>query len=80
MKQSFCLTGEDGQNYQITFTVIHTEDECRCYGIRACMETGGEVIRQEEETARFITLAEAEAVVKMLCRYQVMPCSLHDVL
>ena len=80
MEDSFIFTDIDGQVHSVTFSILHTDGEYRVYGIRACMTSNEKVERVEEATERFITLAEAEATLKMLCHYQVMPCTLRDVI
>ena len=80
MEESFQFIDMDGQAHQVVFTVIHTEGEFRVYGVRACMISDGAIERVEEVTERFITLNEAKETLKMLCHYQVMPCTLRDVI
>lgn len=80
MKQKFEFTDIDGESHMVEFEVIHNEGEYRVYGIRACMTSGGVVQENAEVRERFITLAEAEATLGMLCECQVMPCTLRDVI
>ncbi len=80
MEQSFQFTGIDGQEHSVTFSVLETDGEYRVYGIRACMTSDGRIEETAEVKERFITLGEAEATVRMLCHYQVMPCTLRDII
>lgn len=80
MEQSFQFTGIDGREHNVTFDILQSDGEYRSYGIRACMTSGSKTEEEAEVKERFITYAEAEATVKMLCHYQVMPCTLRDII
>jgi len=80
MKQGFTFADEEGAFHSVEFSLLQDEGEIRTYGIQAQMKKDG----VEEESAsvkeRFITREEAEATIQMLCKYQVMPCTLKDVI
>ncbi|MBR5152345.1 MAG: hypothetical protein IKW60_02315 [Clostridia bacterium] len=79
MNQEFSFTDMEGTLHQVAFSLLHTEGEFRTYGIQATMYRDGQVEEHASVTERFITREEAEATVAMLCKYQVLPCTLKDI-
>ena len=74
MRENFKFTTEYGDENTVKFTIVKDEDAERPYGISAVIcETG-------VASERYFTYAEAIAVIDMLCRYQVMPCTLCDII
>ncbi len=70
----------DGVLHKVEFSLLQTEGEFRTYGIQARMSKDGTEEEVALATERFITREEAEATITMLCKYQVMPCTLKDVI
>ncbi len=79
MNASCVLTLESGKSAKIDFFVITDHSAERPYGIGAKMLTDK---GYEEEYAkhRFFTYEEAVKTAEFLCRHQVTPCALCDVL
>lgn len=77
MKQSFLLVTEDGEEKCVHYEIVRTDGE-RSYGICAFIE--GEETEAETALGRFYTLDEAKAVMNMLCKNKVTPCTLCDII
>ncbi len=71
---------EDGETCRVEYTVLDAEKPGWRYGIRARLFRKGNPVETAEATERFLTRTEAEQTMKMLCRYQVTPCTLCDVI
>lgn len=78
MRESFKFSAEDGNEYTVEFSVIKDEDDEMPYGISAKMIKFGEDVVSAPR--RYFTYAEAIAVIDRLCRHQVMPCTLCDII
>ncbi len=80
MGNTFDFRDEEGECYRVSFTILEEDEGLFRYGIRS------EIFRQgiskdcTEVAGRFLTRAEAEKTVEMLCRFQVTPCTLCDVI
>lgn len=79
MGEFFDFLGEDGVAYRVEFELVDETEKFRRYGVRAKMFCGG--ILQDEAVAlgRFLTRTEAEQTMRMLCKFQVTPCTLCDI-
>ncbi len=66
--------------YRVQFEVLNDGGSRRPYGIGATIYTDGKRIETTEARNRFFTRAEAEENIKMLCKFQVTPCTLRDVI
>lgn len=80
MKQEFTFTDIDGERHTVEFEAIRADAEFRTYGIRAVMHQCGRIEESAEVSERFITPEETRATIDMLCKCQVMPCTLRDVI
>ena len=80
MKLSYEFLDENGEENQVTFGIIQERNAIRPYGIRAEIFRNGKLAETAEATERFLSSAEAEQVMKLLCRFQVTPCTLCDVI
>lgn len=75
------LLTEDGENAVVEFEITENADaKDRCFGISATMTIDGSIAERSAVEERFFTRDEAEKTVAMLCKYQVTPCTLCDVL
>ena len=75
------LLTEDGENAVVEFEITENAGaEDRCFGISATMTIDGSIAERSAVEERFFTRDEAEKTVAMLCKYQVTPCTLCDVL
>ncbi len=70
----------EGQHNRVELDVICAKEGIRPYGIRARIFRNGGLIESAEAKDRFMTLIEAETVLKMLCEFKVTPCTLCDVI
>lgn len=77
MRESFKLVCEDGKEIIVEFTVVRDAAAEKPYGISASISGSGE---NSVAAQRFYTYAEAVASIDMLCRHQVTPCVLCDVI
>ncbi|MBO5364684.1 MAG: hypothetical protein J6A56_04400 [Clostridia bacterium] len=80
MGRSFEFQDGDGVCYRVRFTVLEETEGFRRYGIRAEIFRQGAFQESTEAPGRFLTCAEAEQTIEMLCRFQVTPCTLCDVI
>lgn len=81
MEREFCFTDILGNDNKVRFTVIKTDADFRCYGIRAeQFDDSGRKTDIAVAAERFITEAEAEQTLHMLCDNTVMPCTLCDII
>ena len=79
MRESFKIQTENGKLLTVVFTIIKDTNSQKPYGIASkILETGKDDIFIASH--RFFTYAEAIATVDMLCRFQVMPCTLNDII
>lgn len=80
MKDRFEFMDIDGEENSVTFEIVQTEADYRIYGIGSKQfNKKGQVVDSALAAERFITRAEAEAIIDMLCDCCVMPCTLCDV-
>ena len=81
MKDKFIFVDIEGEENTVTFEIVETDSEYRRYGISTRqINQSGQIVDSAVAKERFITKAEAEAVTEMLCKCQVMPCTLCDVI
>ena len=78
MRENFKFTTECGSENTVEFSVVKDEDAEMPYGISAKICETGE--KPTVAHQRYFTYAEAIAVIDMLCRHQVMPCTLCDII
>lgn len=77
MRESFKLVCENGKEIVVEFTVVKEDVAEKPYGISANIRGS---VEKSVATRRFYTYAEAVASIDMLCRNQVTPCTLCDVI
>ncbi len=80
MGQSFEFRDEEGECYRVSFTILEEAEGNRRYGIRAEIYQQGMFRERAEAPKRFFTRAEAEKTAEMLCRFQVTPCTLCEII
>lgn len=80
MGKSYEFQDEEGESYRVSFGLLETAGKVRRYGIRAEISGGGKKGEAAEAKERFITKDEAEETMEMLCRFQVTPCTLCDII
>lgn len=78
MRKSFSFITEDGEEITVDYSIVKEEDAEKPYGIYACIR--GDKDESAFAERRYFTYAEALAVVDMLCRYEVTPCTLCDII
>lgn len=71
---------EDGDTAQLCFSITENTADERRFGISADMYIGNDLVEHSSADNRFFTFEEAEKTVDMLCRYEVTPCTVCDVL
>ena len=78
MRESFSIITENGDEITVDFSIIKDENTEKPYGIYSCVRSD----REDSAIAahRFYTYGEALSVVDMLCRYEVTPCTLCDII
>lgn len=81
MEDIFSFTDIMGEDNTVEFKVIKTDADYRKFGICAKQyDKNGKLIDSANAEERFITETEATETIRMLCEYQVMPCTLCDIL
>lgn len=78
--KEFDFRDEEDRLYRVQFEVLNDGESHRPYGIGATIYADGKRIETTEARNRFFTRAEAEENIKMLCKFQVTPCTLRDVI
>ncbi len=78
MRESFKLITEDKQEIVVDFSIVKEDNVEKPYGIYSCIRGSRDDSAIAEE--RFFTYAEAIAAVDMLCRNEVTPCTLCDII
>lgn len=78
MRESFRIVTEDREELFVDFTIIKEDNVQKPYGIYACIR--GDKNDSAFAKRRFFTYAEAIATVDMLCRYEVTPCTLCEII
>ena len=78
-KTEYEIKTENEKTAKVELCITQREGRERPYGIYAVISDG---ITRDEAYAneRFFTHAEAEAAVRMLCRGEVTPCTLCDII
>lgn len=76
-KFTFCDT--DGADNLVEYRVLESEGSFKRYGIVARIISDEKVVEEESVESKFFTREEAEETIKMLCKFQVTPCTLKDV-
>lgn len=79
MGEFFNFQDEEGEACRVEFELLDSEKSIWRYGIRARLFRQGNLTETAEATERFLTREEAEQTIKMLCQFQVTPCTLCDV-
>ena len=79
---SYVFATEKGDEAEVVFDIIKSSDYLtkKIYGISATISVDGIVTETKTVSDKFFTFDEAKECIKMLCRYQVTPCTLTDVL
>lgn len=80
MKMNYEFTDEEGRCQTVELQMICTGDGIRRYGVEARLIHNEEVLETEAAEERFLTEEEAAETMKMLCDFQVTPCTLCDVI
>ncbi len=80
MNMNYVFTDEDGKCQTVELRMICAESGTRRYGVEASLIHNESVVETETAEERFITEKEAEETMKMLCDFQVTPCTLCDVI
>ena len=82
MMTEFSICTEDGKEARVVYTVV--EDEANeigmRYGITAVMEIDGKKTDEYRTKQSFFTYTEAERMSEAMCRHNVMPCTLVDIM
>ncbi len=78
MRETFSIITEDGDEITVDFSIVKDENAERPYGIYSCIRGDREDSSLAEQ--RFYTYGEALAIVDMLCRNEVTPCTLCDII
>ena len=78
-KTVYEIKTENGKTAKVELCITQREGREKPYGIYAAISDG---ITRDEAYAneRFFTHAKAEAAVRMLCRGEVTPCTLCDII
>lgn len=78
---TFNIITEQGEKAQVTFMVTETPDaEDQTYGICGTMTILGNIVEESTAAERFFTKQEAEKTIEMLCKYEVTPITLCEVI
>ncbi len=80
MQKSFTFTDIDGIDCKVEFEIVKQDDMLRPFGVCGSLWQGEHCVETVKAEHRYFTLAEAETAVDMLCRLQVTPCTLDDVI
>lgn len=80
MQKKFMFVTEEEREAVVEYKVTESTDSDRSYGIAAEVKSEGETLEYEEVGNIFFTYEEAERVTDILCRYEVTPCALRDVI
>lgn len=78
--KGFDFRDEEDRLCRVQFEVLDDEENHRPYGIGATIYAYGKLIETTQARNRFLTRAETEETIKMLCKFQVTPCTLRDVI
>lgn len=78
--KGFDFCDEEDQLYRVQFEVLEDGGNRRPYGIGATIYADGKQIETTKARNRFFTRTEAEENIKMLCKFQVTPCTLRDII
>lgn len=79
MNTSYTLVLENGKTATITFSVTNDETADKPFGIAAIIHSPDE-IEESVANCRFFTYDEAVETIRYLCKHQVTPCALCDIL
>ena len=80
MGEFFDFLDEEGAQYRVEFEIVESKEKLRRYGIRAMLLRDGTIRDEALAKERFLTRCEAEQAIKMLCRFQVTPCTLCQII
>ncbi len=80
MGKYFDFQDEEKEWCRVRFEVLKSESQPRPYGIGGEIWRGESCVERAEATNRFLTREEAEQTMEMLCRFQVTPCTLCDII
>ncbi len=80
MGKFFDFQSEEGESYQVRFEILEDRKATRPYGIRAEIFREGILVEGADAPERFLTRAEVNETIEMLCRFQVTPCTLCDII
>lgn len=75
----FDFCDEEQETCHVEFELLETEESIWRYGIRAKLFRNGELAETSEVTERYLTKEEAKEMMKVLCQFQVTPCTLQDI-
>ncbi len=76
MLNEFCFITEKGESAKVSFSIIKDE----LYGIESTIHIENRDLETVRAKNRFFTKAEAENTISMLCKNQVTPCTLCDII
>lgn len=79
MNTSYTLVLENGKTATVTFSVTKDVTADKPFGISAVIQSPGG-IEKSIASCRFFTYAEAAETAQYLCKHQVTPCTLCDIL
>lgn len=82
MMTEFSICTEDGKEARVVYTVAEYEanEIGMRYGIMAVMEIDGKKTDEYRTKQSFFTYMEAERMSEAMCRHNVMPCTLVDIM
>ncbi len=82
MMNSYVFATEKGDEAEVVFDIIKSDSSLngKIYGISATITVNGVETETRTVSDKFFTRDEAAENIKMLCKYQVTPCTLADVL
>ncbi len=80
MSASYILKTESGNSVAVSFSVTKNNNEEKPYGICAILEGDDGQSDKACADCRFITYDEAQKTIELLCKHQVTPCTLCDIL
>ncbi len=80
MSTSYLLKTESGGSVTVSFSVTQNNNAEKPYGICAILKGDDGKSDKAYADCRFITYDEAQKTIELLCKHQVTPCTLCDIL
>lgn len=80
MSSGYILETESGVSAEVTFSVTENNDSTKPYGVYASLTTKDGKSDEAYAACRFFTYEEAQKAIELLCKHQVTPCTLCDII